>query len=110
MKTPNKKREIKVINGQVEGQLSFNDVEFSEYYTREVKSANRNNTSGQIYLPQHLINKKVIILIEAIIIKLQEFEINIERETIRNTILELPITNWATTILSNSANFISKFL
>ena len=55
-------------------------------------------------------NKKVIILIEAIIITLQEFEINIDRETIRNTIAELPITNWATAILSNSANFISKFL
>ena len=49
-------------------------------------------------------------LIEAVLIKLQEFEINIDRETIRNSILELPITNWATSILSNSANFISKFL
>ncbi len=37
-------------------------------------------------------------------------EIDIDRETIRNTIAELPITNWAGTILSNSANFISKFL
>ena len=55
-------------------------------------------------------NQKVIILIEAVIIKLQEFEINLDRETIRNSILELPITNWATAILSNSANFISKFL
>ena len=53
---------------------------------------------------------KSIILIEAVLIKLQEFEINIDRETIRNPILELPITNWATSILSNSANFISKFL
>ncbi len=55
-------------------------------------------------------NQKVIILIEALLIKLQEFEINIDRETIRNTILNLPITNWATAILSNSANFLSKFL
>ena len=43
-------------------------------------------------------NQKVIILIEAVLIKLQEFEINIDRETIRNSILELPITNWATSI------------
>ena len=55
-------------------------------------------------------NQKVILLIEAAITKLQEFDVNIDRETIRNTILDLPITNWATTILSNSANFISKFL
>ncbi len=55
-------------------------------------------------------NQKVIILIEAIVVKLQEFEINLDRETIRNSILELPITDWATAILSNSANFISKFL
>ena len=55
-------------------------------------------------------NQKVILLVEAVISKLQEFDVNIDRETIRNTILDLPITNWATTILSNSANFISKFL
>ena len=55
-------------------------------------------------------NQKVIILIEAVIIQLQQFEIDIDRETIRNTIADLPITNWAGTILSNSANFISKFL
>ena len=55
-------------------------------------------------------NQKVIILIEAILTELQQFEININRETIRNSILDLPITNWATAILSNSANFISKFL
>ncbi len=55
-------------------------------------------------------NQKVIILIEALLFKLREFEINIDNNTIRNTILDLPITNWATAILSNSANFISKFL
>ena len=55
-------------------------------------------------------NQKVIILIEAVIIQLQQFEIDIDREIIRNTIAELPITNWAGIILSNSANFISKFL
>ena len=55
-------------------------------------------------------NQKVIILVEAIIIELEGFDININRNTIRQTILDLPITTWATTILSNSANFISKFL
>ncbi len=55
-------------------------------------------------------NQKVVIMIEAVLLNLQEFEININRDTIRNTILELPITNWATIILSNSANFISKLL
>ena len=55
-------------------------------------------------------NQKVVIMIEEIILNLQEFQIDINRETIRNAILDLPITNWATIILSNSANFISKFL
>ena len=55
-------------------------------------------------------NQKVLIMIESVLLNLQEFEININRDTIRNTILELPITNWAKIILSNSANFISKFL
>ncbi len=55
-------------------------------------------------------NEKVLILIEALLINLQQFEINIDREIIRNSILDLPIANWATAILSNSANFISKFL
>ena len=55
-------------------------------------------------------NEKVLILIEAVLITLQQFEINIDREIIRNSILDLPIANWATAILSNSANFISKFL
>ena len=55
-------------------------------------------------------NQKVIILIEAVLVKLQEFEINIDRETIRNSLNELPLLDWASTILSNSANFISKFV
>ena len=53
----------KKIEGKFQGKLSFDDVEFSEYYTREVKPANKKNTSGQIYLPQHMIKKKVIILL-----------------------------------------------
>ena len=74
-------------------------------------------TFQKINIPKRIVikvqkdhNQKVIILIEALLIKLQEFEIDIDRVTIRNTILDLPITNWATAILSNSANFISKFL
>ncbi len=55
-------------------------------------------------------NQKVLILIDAIIIKLQEFEINIDKQIIRNSLVELPILDWAGGILSNSANFISKFI
>tara|TARA_Y100001970_G_scaffold88081_1_gene111186 strand:- start:9986 stop:11005 length:1020 start_codon:yes stop_codon:yes gene_type:complete len=55
-------------------------------------------------------NQKVLILLEAIINKLQEFEIYIDKETIRNTLLNLPILDWATGILSNSANFLSKMI
>ena len=55
-------------------------------------------------------NTKVLILIDMIISKLQEFEVNIDRETIRNSLINLPLLDWASTILSNSANFISKFI
>ena len=54
-------------------------------------------------------NNKVLILIDLGISKLKEFNINIDRETIRNSLNELPLLDWASTILSNSANFISKF-
>jgi len=55
-------------------------------------------------------NNKVLILIDIILAQLKEFQINIDRDTIRNTLIELPLLNWASTILSNSANFISKFV
>ena len=55
-------------------------------------------------------NSKVLILIDMSISKLQEFDVNIDRETIRSSLINLPILEWASAILSNSANFISKFL
>ena len=54
-------------------------------------------------------NSKVLILIDIVINKLREFDIIIDRDIIRNTLLNLPFLDWASTILSNSANFISKF-
>ena len=56
-------KKIKEINGEFKGKISIGDVKFLEFYTRDVKPANKDNTSGKIYLPQHLINKKVIILL-----------------------------------------------
>ena len=55
-------------------------------------------------------NNKVLILIDLGISKLKEFNIEIDRDTIRNSLNELPLLDWASTILSNSANFISKFV
>ena len=55
-------------------------------------------------------NSKVLILIDMLISKLQEFDVNIDRETIRSSLINLPFLDWASAILSNSANFISKFL
>jgi len=55
-------------------------------------------------------NAKVLLLIDMIISKLQEYEINIDRETIRNSLINLPLLDWASAILSNSANIISKFI
>ena len=55
-------------------------------------------------------NNKVLILIDLGISKLKEFNIDIDRETIRNSLNELPLLDWASAILSNSANFISKFV
>ena len=55
-------------------------------------------------------NTKVLLLIDIIINKFREYNIIIDREVIRSTLLELPFLDWASTILSNSANFISKFI
>ena len=54
-------------------------------------------------------NSKVLLLIDFVINKLQEYDIEVDREIIRNTLSTLPFLDWASTILSNSANFISKF-
>ena len=55
-------------------------------------------------------NNKVLILIDLAISKLKQLDIDIDRETIRNSLNDLPLLDWASTILSNSANFISKFV
>ena len=54
-------------------------------------------------------NTKVLLLIETIINKLQEFQIEINKEVIRESFLSLPFLDWASSALSNGANFISKF-
>ena len=54
-------------------------------------------------------NTKVLLLIEIIIIKLQEFQIEIDKEIIRESFLSLPFLGWASSVLSNGANFIAKF-
>ena len=54
-------------------------------------------------------NEKVLLLIETIINKLQEFQIEINKEIIRESFLGLPFLDWASTALSNGANFIAKF-
>jgi AI-2 transport protein TqsA len=55
-------------------------------------------------------NNKVLILVDIGISKLREFNIEIDRDSIRNSLNTLPLLDWASTILSNSANFISKFV
>ena len=55
-------------------------------------------------------NAKVLVLIDYIINQLSQYDIEIDREVIRNTLTTLPFLDWASTILSNSANFISKFV
>jgi AI-2 transport protein TqsA len=55
-------------------------------------------------------NSKVLILIDLLIFKLQEYNILVDREIIRNTLTNLPFLDWASKILSNSANFLSKFV
>ena len=54
-------------------------------------------------------NYKVLLLIETIITKLQEFQIEINKDVIRESFLSLPFLNWASSALSNGANFIAKF-
>ena len=54
-------------------------------------------------------NTKVLFLLDLILLELQGYEIQINRDVIRSSILGLPFLDWASTILSNSANIISKF-
>ena len=54
-------------------------------------------------------NAKVLLIIDMIINKLKEFEIDINRQVIRESFISLPFLDWASAILSNSANIISKF-
>ena len=53
-------------------------------------------------------NAKVLILIDILINWLNDLDIAVDREMIRESLLALPFLDWASTILSNSANFISK--
>ena len=55
-------------------------------------------------------NNKLLILIDLSVSKLREFNIEIDRETIRSSLNTLPLLDWASSILSNSANFISKLV
>ena len=54
-------------------------------------------------------NSKVLILIDLLISELQKYNVQVDREVIRNTLINLPFLDWASTLLSNSANFLSKF-
>ncbi len=54
-------------------------------------------------------NYKVLLLIETVINKLQYFDIEINNEIIRESFLSLPFLDWASSALSNGANFVAKF-
>ena len=55
-------------------------------------------------------NNKVLILIDLSIAQLATYNINIDRETIRSLLTNLPLLDWASAVLSNSANFITKLI
>ena len=54
-------------------------------------------------------NFKVLLLIETVINKLQYFDIEINKEIIRESFLSLPFLDWASSALSTGANFVAKF-
>lgn len=54
-------------------------------------------------------NFKVLLLIETVINKLQYFDIEVNKEIIRESFLSLPFLDWASSALSNGANFVAKF-
>ena len=55
-------------------------------------------------------NTKVLFLIESIIYRLQEFEVEINKDAIIKYFLNLPFLEWTYSTLSNGANFIVKFV
>ena len=52
---------IKLKNGKFSGKISFDELEFSEFYSVEVGANSKKN--GKIYLPAELIGKTIYILI-----------------------------------------------
>jgi len=54
-------------------------------------------------------NSKVLLLLDIILNELNKYDIQINRQVIRDSFLSLPFLDWASAILSNSANIISKF-
>lgn len=58
-----KKKKPELIEGKFGGKIYFDELEFSEIYTEEVKPCNA--TSGRIYLPPKLVGKLVYVLIKS---------------------------------------------
>ena len=54
-------------------------------------------------------NSKVLLLLDLLLNELQKYNIDVDRELVRSTLINLPFLDWASKILSNSANFLSKF-
>jgi len=54
-------------------------------------------------------NYKVLFLIDTIISKLQTLDIEINREIIKDSFINLPFLEFASSALSNGANFVAKF-
>ncbi len=53
-------------------------------------------------------NTKVLLLLDVLINYLNQLDINIDRQIIRDSFLSLPFLDWASAIVSNGANFITN--
>ncbi len=63
--TNKKKKEDTIFQGKISGKISFDDLEFSEVYTRVIEPiSKKKNASGRIYLPSNLVKKEVYVLIK----------------------------------------------
>jgi hypothetical protein len=59
------KKDDTIFQGKISGKISFDDLEFSEVYTRVIEPiSKKKNASGRVYLPANLVKKEVYILVK----------------------------------------------
>ena len=59
-------KQPEIIEGKFSGNISFDNLEFSEIHTKRVEPADKKNpkSNGRIYLPKEYVGKLVYVLLK----------------------------------------------